>query len=137
MAMKRTRQPWMKADDFGRSLPRGVGLNLLVPEIAPLEAFCRTVLGANTIYADEDTHLPLLADMYDARGDLYRFALNTVSYDYAAQIFMTRVCCYHDLVSGAYMADRLTNELKNKPKFNVGGRKPGDYTPAELKRRGV
>jgi hypothetical protein len=54
MAMKRTREPWMKAEDFGHSLPRGVGVNLLVPEIAPMEVFCRTVLGANTIYADED-----------------------------------------------------------------------------------
>ena len=54
MVMKRTREPWMKAADFGHSLPRGVGINLLVPEIAPMEVFCRTVLGANTIYADED-----------------------------------------------------------------------------------
>jgi hypothetical protein len=54
MVMKRTREPWMKAADFGHSLPRGVGLNLLVPEIAAMEIFCRTVLGANTIHADED-----------------------------------------------------------------------------------
>ena len=54
MAMKRTKEPWMKAGDFGRSLPRGIGINLLVPEIAPMEIFCRTVLGANTIHADED-----------------------------------------------------------------------------------
>jgi hypothetical protein len=54
MAMKRTREPWMKAEDFGRSLPRGVGVNLLVPEITSMEVFCRTVLGADTIYADED-----------------------------------------------------------------------------------
>ena len=54
MAMKRTRQPWMKADDFGRSLPRGIGLNLLVSEILPMERFCREVLGASTVYFDED-----------------------------------------------------------------------------------
>ena len=54
MAMKRTREPWMKADEFGRSLPRGIGLNLLVPEIGPMEVFCREVLDAHTIYADED-----------------------------------------------------------------------------------
>jgi hypothetical protein len=54
MVMKRTSEPWMKAADFGHSLPRGVGINLLVPKIAPMEVFCRTVLGANTIYADED-----------------------------------------------------------------------------------
>ncbi len=70
MAMKRTRQPWMKADDFGRSLPRGVGLNLLVPEIAPMEAFCRTVLGANTIYADEDfAAVELLGSVFMLHAD--------------------------------------------------------------------
>ncbi len=54
MAMKRTKTPWMAADRFGRSLPQGIGLNLLVPEIAPMEAFCRDVLGATIVYADED-----------------------------------------------------------------------------------
>ena len=54
MVKKRTKEPWMKAADFGHSLPRGIGINLLVPEIAPMEVFCRTVLGANTIHADED-----------------------------------------------------------------------------------
>lgn len=54
MAVKRTKEPWMRADEFSRSLPRGVGLNLLVTDIAPMEVFCREVLGANTIYFDED-----------------------------------------------------------------------------------
>lgn len=54
MAMKRTKTPWMKAEDFGRSLPRGIGINLLLPEIAPMEAFLRDVLGAGIVYADED-----------------------------------------------------------------------------------
>ena len=55
MAMKRTRTPWMKAEDFGRSLPRGIGINLLVPQIALMEAFNRNMLGATMCsYADED-----------------------------------------------------------------------------------
>ena len=54
MVMKRTKDPWMRAEDFGRSLPRGVGLNLLVTDIAPSEEFLRVVLGARTIHADED-----------------------------------------------------------------------------------
>jgi hypothetical protein len=54
MVMKRTKTPWMRAEDFGRSLPRGVGLNLLVSEVAPAETFLRVVLGASTIHADED-----------------------------------------------------------------------------------
>lgn len=70
MAMKRTGEPWMKADDFGRSLPRGVGVNLLVPAIAPMEAFCREVLGARTIYADEDfAALELLGSVFMLHAD--------------------------------------------------------------------
>ncbi|MET0596628.1 MAG: hypothetical protein ABWZ57_02040 [Mesorhizobium sp.] len=54
MVMKRTKQPWMKAETFGRSLPGGIGINLLVPEIEPMEGFLRSVLSGRTIYADED-----------------------------------------------------------------------------------
>jgi hypothetical protein len=70
MVMKRTREPWMKADEFGRSLPRGIGLNLLVEEIAPMEAFCRDILGANTIHADEDfAAIELLGSVFMLHAD--------------------------------------------------------------------
>lgn len=54
MVKKRVGDAWMPADAFGRSLPRGVGLNLLVPEVAPMAAFCRDVLAARIVYDDED-----------------------------------------------------------------------------------
>jgi len=70
MAMKRTKTPWMKADDFGRSLPRGIGINLLVPDIAPMEAFCRDVLGATIVYADEDfAAVTLLGSVFMLHAD--------------------------------------------------------------------
>ncbi len=70
MAMKRTTQPWMKAEDFGRSLPRGLGVNLLVREVAPMEEFCRVVLGANTIHADEDfAAIELLGSVFMLHAD--------------------------------------------------------------------
>ena len=70
MAMKRTKTPWMKADDFGRSLPRGIGVNFLVPEIAPMEAFCRDVLGAAIVYSDEDfAAVELLGSMFMLHAD--------------------------------------------------------------------
>ncbi len=70
MAMKRTKDPWMPADAFGRSLPRGVGINLLVPEIAPMEEFCRIVLGARTIHADEDfAAIELLGSLFMLHAD--------------------------------------------------------------------
>lgn len=54
MTMKRTKEPWMPADDFGRSLPRGVGVNLLVADIEAEVGFCRDCLGAMVLYDDED-----------------------------------------------------------------------------------
>ncbi|MEI5681884.1 MULTISPECIES: hypothetical protein [unclassified Mesorhizobium] len=67
---KRTKQPWMAADDFGRSLPRGIGVNLLVREIAPMEDFCRDVLGAQIIYADEDfAAVQLLGSVFMLHAD--------------------------------------------------------------------
>ena len=45
MATKRTGTPWMPADDYGRAL-QGLGVNLLVRDIAASVEFSRTVLGA-------------------------------------------------------------------------------------------
>ena len=79
MAMKRTKEPWMKADAFARSLPRGIGLNLLVSEIAPMEAFCRDVLGARIIYADEDfAAVELLGSVFMLHAD-HSYADNPMS----------------------------------------------------------
>lgn len=70
MAMKRTKTPWMKAEDFGRSLPRGIGVNLLVRDMAAMEAFCRDVLGARVIYADEDfAAIELLGSVFMLHAD--------------------------------------------------------------------
>jgi hypothetical protein len=54
MVKKRTAEPWMPAPQFGRSLRPGLGVNLLVPDVAEMAAFCREVLGAAIVYADED-----------------------------------------------------------------------------------
>jgi catechol 2,3-dioxygenase-like lactoylglutathione lyase family enzyme len=70
MAMKRTKTPWMKAEDFGRSLPRGIGVNLLVNDMPAMEGFCRDVLGARVIYADEDfAALELLGSVFMLHAD--------------------------------------------------------------------
>lgn len=61
MAMKRTREPWMTADAFGRSLPRGLGVNLLVDAVAPMATFLDEVLSARLVHADEDFAVAELA----------------------------------------------------------------------------
>jgi catechol 2,3-dioxygenase-like lactoylglutathione lyase family enzyme len=53
MATKRTGQPWMDAKDYGRSLT-GLGVNLLVRDVAASVDFATSVLGAETVYADPD-----------------------------------------------------------------------------------
>lgn len=70
MAKKRTGEPWMAADAFGRSLPRGVGVNLLVPTVAPMLAFCRDVLEARILYGDEDfAAIELLGSIFMLHAD--------------------------------------------------------------------
>lgn len=54
MVMKRSKEPWMPADDFGRSLPRGIGINLLTSDLGAEIAFCRDCLGAMVLDSDED-----------------------------------------------------------------------------------
>lgn len=49
----RTGDPWMPADQYGKSLT-GLGVNLLVPSIADEHDFQIKVLGAEEIYADPD-----------------------------------------------------------------------------------
>jgi uncharacterized glyoxalase superfamily protein PhnB len=51
---KRTSDPFMAADAYGRSLGPGLGLNLIVRDMAEAVQFARTVLAADIIYADAD-----------------------------------------------------------------------------------
>jgi catechol 2,3-dioxygenase-like lactoylglutathione lyase family enzyme len=61
MVKKRIGDPWMPAPRFGHSLGPGVGVNLLVPDVAEMTDFCRDVLGAEIVYADEDFAAATLA----------------------------------------------------------------------------
>ncbi len=53
MTTKRTGDPWMPADDYGRSLPTFT-VNLLVRKLARSIEFYREVLGAAVHYSDSD-----------------------------------------------------------------------------------
>lgn len=50
---RRSGEPWMAADAYGRSLS-GVGVNLLVRDVARSVAFLTEVLGLEAVYADAD-----------------------------------------------------------------------------------
>lgn len=53
MTKKRTTDPWMPAPEYGRSLS-GLGINLLVEDVARSVPFHRRVLGAEVVYQDPD-----------------------------------------------------------------------------------
>jgi uncharacterized glyoxalase superfamily protein PhnB len=46
--------PWMSAPDYGRSLRPGLGVNLLVRDVAGSVRFATEALGATATYADND-----------------------------------------------------------------------------------
>lgn len=50
---KRTGEPWMPADEYGRSL-RGAGVNLVVANVARSVVFLTEVLGLEEVYSDPD-----------------------------------------------------------------------------------
>ena len=53
MVTKRSGDPWMPADDYGRTLT-GFTVNLLVTDIAASLVFQREVLAAAVVYSDPD-----------------------------------------------------------------------------------
>jgi catechol 2,3-dioxygenase-like lactoylglutathione lyase family enzyme len=53
MTRLRTGDPWMPAPEYGRSL-KGLGVNLLVKDVARAIAFQKDVFGAEVVYADPD-----------------------------------------------------------------------------------
>ena len=80
------------------------------------------------LYIDEDSWQAMVAENYDSRGQLWRVAIQHTKYDYAAQTLQARAAIYYDLISGAYLADRLTNEAEKQPLINAGGLKPEMFT---------
>ena len=53
MTKKRIGDPWMPAEEYGRSLPR-LSVNLIVRDVARALPFYEQVLGAKVRYADAD-----------------------------------------------------------------------------------
>lgn len=104
---------------------------------ATLKQGVRHLYAKRTLYLDEDTWQAVMADNYDSRGQLWRMALSNMYYIYDAQVYGARVAIYHDLNSGAYMADRLINEAKVLPRYNDSAKLNRDmFTPESARSTG-
>lgn len=104
---------------------------------ATLKSGFRHQYAKRVIYLDEDTWMALLADNYDAQGQLWRTNMQTTFYAYDAQRFYPATVFYQDLISSAYMADRMTNEgkvvrLNSDPEFNEG-----HFSPDSIRASGL
>ncbi|MFC6672040.1 DUF1329 domain-containing protein [Marinobacterium aestuariivivens] len=96
----------------------------------------RHIYNKRRLYIDEDSWAAVLADNYDARGELWRTAMQHFIYAYDLEGFHARVAVYHDLISGMYSAQRLINEEEQMPIVNTGRREDNFYTAANLRKMG-
>lgn len=87
------------------------------------------------IYIDEDTWAGVAADEYDSRDQLWRTVLTNWLYAYEIQGYYYGVAAHHDLISGAYLVDRMTMG-RGAPKLNEGGMTPAMYSPEAAARAG-
>lgn len=102
---------------------------------ATLKDGSRHIYSKRTLYVDEDSWAIVVADHYDGRGELWRHAEahNKLYYDIGA--INTTIEISHDLLSGRYIANGLTNEELYRYDFDRSFAS-SDFTPAALRRSG-
>lgn len=103
---------------------------------AELKPGYRHLYPKRVMYIDEDTWLPLMGDNFDARGQFWRTVMNHTVYAFDAQTVWPHLAVYHDLLSGSYIADRLTNEQKPVVLIDDGSVKESQYSPDMLRGAG-
>lgn len=95
----------------------------------------RHIYSKRVFYVDEDTWGIMVADHYDGRGELWRHAEAHTKAHYDIGATLTTIESLHDLLSGRYIANGLTNEEPRRYNFDAKF-SSGDFTPAALRRSG-
>ena len=101
---------------------------------ATLKEGKRHIYAKRRFYVDEDSWGVLVVDQYDNRGRLWRVSEGHGINYYDILSFWSTLEVHMDLLSGRYLAYGLDNENEMYD-FSYQS-KPGDYTPAALRRRG-
>lgn len=102
---------------------------------AALKSGISHVYGKRVFFIDEDSWQVHVADLYDARNQLYRVAVAHGLNYYEVPTHWSTLEVYHDLNSRRYIAIGLDNEAKMYD-FSVK-LSDNDFTPAELRREGT
>ena len=104
---------------------------------ATLKKGARHIYARRTLYVDEDTWQIAMVDIYDGRGELWRFHEGHAMVHYQVKVPWLVAESQYDLISGRYLATAMDNEMKGYQfHWDVKGVTMGDYTPAALRRAG-
>jgi hypothetical protein len=104
---------------------------------ATLKSGSRHVYARRKMYIDEDTWQIAMVDVYDGRGELWRFHEGHAMVHYHVQIPWLAAESQYDLISGRYVVNGLSNEMPGyQNEFDLPGLTMGDYTPSALRRAG-
>jgi hypothetical protein len=95
----------------------------------------RHVFARRTMYFDEDSYQLAAADLYDSRGQLWRFQETYAMQYYDVNVPWYSGMSFYDLNSGAYTLAFASFEDKAAPVFGVRG-KLADFQPDALRRLG-
>jgi hypothetical protein len=95
----------------------------------------RHVFAKRVMYFDEDTFQLAAADLYDSRGQLWRFQETYAMQYYDVNVPWYSGMSFYDLNSGAYTLAFASFEDKAAPVFGVRG-KLADFQPDALRRMG-
>ncbi len=93
------------------------------------------IYAQRTFFIDEDSWQILVADMYDARGELWRVAEAYAITYYDVPTLLDQAFAVYDLQNGRYLVFGLNNELPAK-RFNQDNLSPADFNPNAIRRRG-
>jgi len=102
---------------------------------ATLKSGSSHIYQRRTFYVDEDSWQIMLAEQYDARGQMWRVSEgHSINY-YEVPAFWTTLEVHYDLQNGRYLAFGLDNEEQ----MYTFGRKltPADFTPEALRQKGT
>lgn len=103
---------------------------------ATLKEGARHIYARRTFYLDEDTWQIAASDIYDGRGELWRFRDNHMIMHYQVTVPLTAAGTSYDLISGRYLVIGLDNEEEGyQYDFDYQGSFE-DFTPAALRRAG-
>lgn len=96
----------------------------------------RHIYGKRRLFMNEDFWSAVMADVYDTRGNLWKFDVVNYYYHPDDSAWYAGVSFYHNLLNGEYLAFNLTNEQRKGPILNKRKMQRSDFTPDRLRAMG-